>query len=93
MNQDSQITTSLSLAAYLGAIGIDCVGIEKVDTSQQLSFIFNISSDRLNELADLFWSKKSSIDALTYFEALKVLKSRIYQYKNQERQHERTTSF
>lgn len=86
-------TTSLALAAYLSSIGLECVSVKQDPASPIFSFSFELSESELKSHSDFFWSHKTSIDALTYFEALKVLKSRIYQHKNQERQNERTSSF
>lgn len=92
MNQHINSTTSLSLAAYLETVGYDCVSITQSGAKPQLEFNFAISEDDFESHSDFFWSRKTEIDGLTYFEALKVLKSRIYQHKNKERTYEGNTS-
>ena len=82
MNQNTQTTTSLALAAYLETLGFSCVSITPTEVGSQLAFHFDISEEDFSSHSDFFWSRKTNIDGLTYFEALKVLKSRIYQYKN-----------
>lgn len=87
-------TSSLALAAFLCSIKVDCTSITPNPLNSQFYFEFNLSPEEFQQLSDQFWSKNTNVDALSYFETLKVLKSRIYQYKNQERNdHERTNSF
>lgn len=83
--ENKNITTTLSLAAYLTSINFECVINKQSPSNPQLTFIFNISQEEFDKLSNLFWSKKAIVDPLSYFEALKVIKSRIYQYKNQNR--------
>lgn len=91
MSDQNQNTTSLALAAYFCSTGIDCLSITLYPSSSQFSFEFNLSPENFQQLSDQFWSKKTNVDALSYFEALKVLKSRMYQYKYQkDNQYERT---
>lgn len=86
-------TDSLNLTAYLSCMGFDPIDIKRDPSSPKYIFIFNLSDDEFNSHADFFWSRKTQVDALTYSEALKVIKSRIYQHKNQERQYERSPQF
>jgi len=81
-------TNSLSLATYLTSTGLECLINAQDPSSPQLTFVFNTTEEKFEELLKLFWSKKALVDPLSYFEALRVMKSRIYQYKNQERNHE-----
>ncbi|MCB9813208.1 MAG: hypothetical protein H6772_02245 [Pseudomonadales bacterium] len=82
MDQNTQTTTSLALAAYLATLGFLCASVTPTEVNNQLAFHFDISEEDFMSHSDIFWSRKTKIDGLTYFEALKVLKSRIYQYKN-----------
>lgn len=82
-------TDSLTFAAYLSSVGFEPTSIERDFSSQKFIFVFNMSDDDFGSHADFFWSRKTTVDALTYSESLKVLKSRMYQYKNQESLHER----
>lgn len=77
-------TDSLSLAAYFCSTGVDLVDVAKHPYGSQFVFYFDIPSEQFDELTSNFWSKKTVVDALSYFEALRILKSRIYQYKNKE---------
>lgn len=85
-------TTSLSLAAYLSSVGEDCVTIAREQNSPNFSFVFDLSQEKFRELSNSFWSKQTNVDALTYFEVLRVLKSRIYQYKNQRESYGESTT-
>lgn len=87
---DKNKTDSLSFAAYLGCMGFNPISVERDSSSPKYLFVFDISEENFTSHADIFWSRKSNIDALTYSESLKVLKSRIYQHKNQESQYGKT---
>ncbi len=80
-NINGQETTTLSLAAYLITAGHDCVGVKNNPGTHQIIFIFDLSKKEFEKLSGLFWSKKTTVDPLKYFENLKVLKSRIYQHQ------------
>lgn len=90
MNSNRTETTTLSLAAYLSSIGLECVTVKHDPSNPVFSFVFDLPEVEFKSHSDLFWSHRASIDPLTYFEALKVLKSRIYQYKNQKAYHGQT---
>ena len=83
-------TDSLNLAAYLSTEGFQCLGVELEHNSPKFIFIFNISDDDLSSYSDSFWSQQTQIDALSYAQSLKTLKSRMYQYKNKKRRYEKT---
>lgn len=78
-------TDSLNLAAYFTLEGFECLSITQDSNSPRLIFEFDISDDDFSSYSDFFWSRKTEVDACTYAEALKRLKSRMYQYKNKER--------
>ena len=80
-------TDSLNLAAYFSIAGFNCTGIERDYNSPKFLFIFDISEDDFSSYSDLFWSQQTQIDALSYAQSIKTLKSRMYHYKNQERNH------
>lgn len=82
-------TDSLTLAAYLSCTGFDLVCVEQDNSNPKFIFVFNISDEDFRSNTSLFWSRKTSVDALTYSESLKVLKSLIYQHKNQEKLYAR----
>ena len=81
-------TDSLNLAAYFSIAGFNCLGVERDYNSSKFLFIFDISEDDFSSCSDLFWSQKTQVDALSYAQSIKTLKSRMYQYKNQERNYE-----
>ena len=84
-------TDSLTFAAYLSAIGFEPVSIQRDSSSPKYIFVFNVSDEDFRSHVDFFWSRNTQVDALTYSEALKVLKSRIYQNKNQERPYDHSS--
>lgn len=86
-------TDSLNLAAYLSLLGYPCVSIAQGEDDSKYLFVFDISDADFTSQSDLFWSRKTNVDAFSYAEELKAIKSRMYHYKNQERNYERTTSF
>jgi hypothetical protein len=83
-------TDSLVFAAYLSCLGFEPADIVNLSSSSKFLFVFEMSDDDFKSHADFFWSRKTHVDALTYSESLKVLKSRIYQHKNQEKTYGRT---
>lgn len=92
MYQQNQ-TDSLNLAAYLSLSGFQCVSIKQNEEEGKYLFVFDISDVDFSSHSDLFWSRKTNVDAFSYAEEIKAIKSRMYHYKNQERNYERTTSF
>lgn len=86
-------TDTLNLAAYFSLLGYQCVSIKYSQDESKFFFIFDISDGDFVSYSDLFWSRKTSVDAFSYAEELKAIKSRMYHYKNQERNYERTSSF
>lgn len=88
--KNKNTTDSLNLAAYLAIAGFHCRGIEREQSSPKFLFIFDISEDDFSSYSDSFWSQQTQVDALSYAQSLKTLKSRIYQHKNQERKYGKT---
>lgn len=86
-------TDSLNLAAYLALLGFNCVSIKPAEDNSKFYFVFDMSEEDFKSHSDFFWTRSTNVDAWTYAEALKGIKSRMYHYKNQERQHERQSSF
>lgn len=52
--------------------------IEKSDQSNRALFAFPLSDD-LTQIIDLFWKKALPLDAFSYFEAMRYIKSRLYE--------------
>lgn len=88
--KNKNTTDSLNLAAYLTVAGFNCRGIEREHNSPKFLFVFDISEDDYSSYSDSFWSQQTQVDALSYAQSLKTLKSRMYQYKNQERKYGRS---
>lgn len=69
-------TTDLALAAAL----YTACKLESLNKSdpRRVIFVFKACAE-IDKLTDDFWNKRFKVDALTYFSALKTLKSRIYE--------------
>lgn len=79
MNNHQTSTSSLSLAAAIYALHPSAfVRVDRQPNSHKANFIFEtkLFSD---ELVNNFWARQLSVDASTYFEALKRLKSLLYE--------------
>jgi hypothetical protein len=79
---DTKITTrDLGVAAALVSLGSKLSSTQK-DEAGRTTFIFSYKDDQdvVNaELAiDNYWSNHLEVDARLYFDAIKMLKSRIY---------------
>lgn len=76
MNNEHYETSDLGLAAALLSSGI---ALENMDFSnpRRVLFLFG-TADAAKELAASFWSGQLPVDALTYFENTRLLKSRVY---------------
>jgi len=85
---DKYQTDSLIFSTYLIHQGFECVSIKQDPSDPKYLFVFDISEKDLASHSDSFWSRKA--DALTFAEAMKALKSRMYQYKNQNIQYGKT---
>lgn len=70
-------SSDLSLVATIQLYGIQ---IQKMDRSNPERIVFVIKeSEKLNSLVQDFWSRNLKVEPLSYFESLKVIKSRIHQ--------------
>lgn len=76
-SNQSFLTSDLGLTAALLSHGCQ---IEKMDRTNpgKIKFVVR-GNDDLNRLIQGYWSKDLRVDALSYFESLKNIKSRIYQ--------------
>lgn len=81
---DTYKTEELALAAYLLAIGFECVGLLENDINDNLFFVFNYT-EQLPQAVTLFLTRGDSVEAYTYYRALKILKSLIYEHKKNGR--------
>ena len=70
-SSDLSLITTLQLYGYY---------FETVDRSNKNKIIFFIKKDeKLDDLIKAFWSRSLRVCPLSYFEALKIVKSRIHQ--------------
>ena len=81
MNQNNYlVTTSLALAAAIQVSSSSRLhSIEWLSGSGKASFVFDRSDANLDEIVQLFWQRALPLDALTYFEALRYVKARLYE--------------
>lgn len=69
-------TTDMALAAALYTV----CELDELDKTDPRRVIFRFKNNTgIDKLIEDFWNKRFKIDALTYFSALKTLKSRIYE--------------
>jgi len=84
---DTFKTQSLSLSAALQVVStspLDCIEISPDDN--RATFVFDRSKDpSFDEIVARFWAKQLPVDAQTYFESLRYIKSRLYEVKNDQR--------
>ena len=69
-------TFDLGLAAALRACGFRLIGLEPTD-GRRVSFVFEHEKG-LDEAIQRFWTSQLQVDALTYFGAVKLLKSQLH---------------
>ncbi len=68
-------TSDIAIASALYCLGY---AIDTVDKSEPKA-VFIFERDKpLDEITAAFWSRKLELDALTYFNAIKQVKSRLY---------------
>lgn len=78
----SYSTHDLALASTLVTLGFQLTCIDKSEYSQRASFIFNQTND-LIETVQLYWAKQLQIEPRAYFEAMRLIKARLYEDKNE----------
>ena len=76
IDTDSFSTTDLGCTAALVASGAQVLSLNK-SSSNRVTFIFR-NSVELSSTVEAYWNGELSVDAKTYFETQKWLKSRIY---------------
>lgn len=75
-NANSFYSYDMGLSAALIAVGFSLVSMDRTDR-KKTQFIFKRKPDMEREI-EAYWSKELLVPALTYFDTLKMLKSRIY---------------
>lgn len=82
-------TPNLGVAAYLMAKGEQIIDLENRDTnyngtsSERVFFVFTLSQNDGNTIASEFYDKKGSIEPNLYYENIKLLRSKVYDFKKQ----------
>lgn len=69
-------TNNLGLATALVAIGSKLVRIDKTTPTRAI-FVFE-DDGKIEQLVEEYWSNSLAVPALTYFDVIKQLKSRLY---------------
>lgn len=78
-NNKDYTTTSLALAAAIQlASNSKLQFIDKSNSHERAMFVFNRTDD-LDKVIELFWQKSLPLDAFSYFETVKYIKSRLYE--------------
>lgn len=73
-------TSNLALATALQAISSSKLEFIESGKNKRSYFVFDHTKDPLfDKIIAKYWSKQLPIDALTYFETLKNIKSRLYE--------------
>lgn len=74
-------THSLPIAAALQLVSIaKLIHIEKLPGTTKSLFVFDRSADpHFDEIIERFFSKQLPVDACSYFESLRFIKSRLYE--------------
>ncbi|MFC1790171.1 DUF5659 domain-containing protein [Patescibacteria group bacterium] len=81
MKYQNKYFESNSLALATAIVASSVASLSHIEwNSNKATFVFK-RSPNLDKLISLFWQKKLPIDALSYFESLKYLKSRLYEQK------------
>jgi hypothetical protein len=79
MNQNYYQTSSLALAAAIQLASTSKLQyVEKLHNVHKASFVFNRTPD-LDKIIELFWQKALPLDAFSYFETTRYIKSRLYE--------------
>jgi hypothetical protein len=71
-------TSDLALATALCVLGIAIEAMQQSD-GERMFFIFT-KSDKVQDIVNRFWRGELLIEPQTYFNQLKVLKTRIYRH-------------
>jgi len=69
-------TTELALVATLQCLGYGIEAIEKV-SGNKAAFLVS-KDDKLDNLVQDYWNQKLKVEPQKYFQAIKAIKSRIY---------------
>jgi len=79
MNKDEYKTASLALAAAIQMASASKLQyVERLPDNSKALFVFTRTSD-LDNIIQLFWQKNLPLDAFSYFETTRYIKSRLYE--------------
>jgi hypothetical protein len=71
-------TSDLALATAISVLGVAIEAMQQTD-SERMNFIF-AKSDTLTDIVNRFWRGELLVEPQSYFNQLKVLKTRIYRH-------------
>jgi len=71
-------TSDLALATAISVLGVAIEAMQQTD-SERMNFIFT-KSDKLTDIVNRFWRGELLVEPQSYFNQLKVLKTRIYRH-------------
>lgn len=81
MDNNYYQTSSLALASAIQLASTSKLqSVEKSPDSSKAIFVFNITPD-LDTIVQHFWDRTLPLDAFSYFETTKYIKSRLYESK------------
>jgi len=69
-------TSDLGLASAMVSVGIPLISLDK-SNPKRVEFVFEETKE-LQEAINSYWSSDLLVSPLTYFNAMKMLKNRIY---------------
>jgi len=70
-------TTDFSLISFLTAAGFPIEKTEKDSSSRRVLFFFKQTAE-LDDLVQAFWRRETTVEPQAYFQATRLIKSRIY---------------
>jgi hypothetical protein len=70
--------SDLALATAISVLGVAIEAMQQTD-SERMNFIFT-KSDKLTDIVNRFWRGELLVEPQSYFNQLKVLKTRIYRH-------------
>lgn len=76
MNYEHYETSDLGLAAALVCLDFKLIELN-VSNPRRVLFYFS-GDENINGVQDRFWNHQIEVDAQSYFQAIKMLKSRLY---------------
>ena len=71
-------TSDLALATAISVLGVAIEAMQQTD-SERMNFIF-AKSEKVQDIVNRFWRGELLVEPQSYFNQLKVLKTRIYRH-------------